>query len=68
MKWELNQLDSSEVLYGCATEAELLIHALNRQPDAVAIRDASGDMTYRELEHEISRVCQALASLGGSSG
>ena len=46
----------------------MLIHALNRQPDAVAIRDASGDMTYRELEHEISRVCQALASLGVRQG
>ena len=61
-------MDSSELLYGCATEAELLIHALNRQPDAVAIRNPAGDMSYRELEHQISRVCQALARLGVRQG
>lgn len=55
---------NTELLYGCSSEAELLVRALQNRPDHVAIYDGDRQITYRELEHEISRYVQALAALG----
>jgi fatty-acyl-CoA synthase len=52
------------LLYGCSSEAELLVHALQRRPDSIAVYDGDRQISYRELAHEISRYAQALAALG----
>jgi fatty-acyl-CoA synthase len=57
-----------ETLYGCASEAALLIDALQRFPERIAIRDGASCLTYHELQQEISRYCQALWSLGLRQG
>ncbi len=57
-----------EPLYGCASEAALLIDALQRFPERIAIRDGDSCRTYRELQQDISRYCQALSTLGLRQG
>jgi fatty-acyl-CoA synthase len=54
----------AEKLYACGSEAALLLDALQRFPDRIAIRSGESSLTYRDLQHEISRYCQALSSLG----
>jgi fatty-acyl-CoA synthase len=53
-----------DTLYGCASEAALLIDALQRFPTRVAIRDGAVCLTYLELQQHISCYCQTLSSLG----
>jgi fatty-acyl-CoA synthase len=59
-----NRVLDHEKLYGCASEAALLLDALQRFPDRIAIRDGTTSLTYVDLQHEISRYCQALSALG----
>jgi fatty-acyl-CoA synthase len=58
----------AEKLYGCASEAALLVDALQRFPDRVAIRNGESCLTYQDLQQEISRYCQALSQLGLRQG
>lgn len=55
-------------LYSCTSESDLLIHALNRFPDRIAIREGDSEITYQGLQDAISRYCQALAGLGLRKG
>jgi fatty-acyl-CoA synthase len=64
---EYRVLDNDR-LYGCASEAALLVDALRRFPDRIALHDGAIALTYRDLQHEISRYCQALSSLGLRQG
>ncbi len=57
-----------EKLYGCASEAGLLIDALRRYPDRIAIRDGDACITYQDLHQAISRYCQALSKVGLRQG
>jgi fatty-acyl-CoA synthase len=61
-------MPDNDTLYGCASEAALLIDALQRFPSRTAIRDGEACLTYLELQQEISRYCQALAALGLQHG
>ena len=54
----------SHTLYGCTSEAHLLLHALERYPERVAVTIDDQKLTYRDVRDEISKYCQALASLG----
>jgi fatty-acyl-CoA synthase len=58
----------TDTLYGCSSEPALLLRALDTHADKVAIFDERGKMTYRQLHEEISRYCQAFASLGIKQG
>ena len=57
-----------ETLYGATSEAHLLLDALRRYPDRVAVRNGDEELSYRDLEQAISRYCQALAELGLRQG
>jgi fatty-acyl-CoA synthase len=59
---------TSDLLYGCSSEAQLLADALRRTPGNIAIYDGDRQLTYRDLEQQISRYAQALSKLGVRRG
>jgi len=42
----------------------LVIHSAQRVPDAVAVKDPAGSMTYRELDSLANRIARSLTNLG----
>ena len=58
----------TERLYGCTSEADLLVDALRRYPERIAIRTGERDISYAEIEAEISRYAKALRALGIERG
>jgi fatty-acyl-CoA synthase len=55
-------------LYGCSSEAALLVQALQRFRDRVAVRDGDNTLTYAVLAEQISRFQQALTDQGLRQG
>jgi fatty-acyl-CoA synthase len=47
---------------------DLIVQALSRYPERIAVRHGRDAITYRELQTRISQVCQALESMGLSKG
>jgi fatty-acyl-CoA synthase len=59
---------NSEILYGCSSEAEVLVRALSDRPNSTAIQEGELKITYRELANQVSRYVQALAAMGLGRG
>jgi fatty-acyl-CoA synthase len=57
-----------DLLHGCTSEADLLVHALSRFPDRVAFRVGDRAISYREVAAKISGYCQALSAMGVGRG
>ena len=51
-------------LYRPVFAADLLVSALNKNPDAPAVNIGERTMTAREMRDQVSRYAQALASKG----
>ena len=55
-------------LYRPVFPADLLVHALHKNPDAPAVNIGERTMTAREMRDQVSRYAQALASRGLGQG
>ena len=61
-------MTASNALFGCTSEADLLVHALQRHPAHTAIVAGDVRVSYAEVAQAISRTMQALSALGIGKG